>query len=268
MTRLTPGFSGSWGGPWIDSDGGGAADLQTDVMRFMAILALCLVAIFALVQAVPPAVPTEPLPVEPLPVEPLPVEPLPTEPLRTEPLPVEVLPTEALPAEPLPTRSLPAAPSPAETGAVRAVPVTAPPTAAPPAPTAAPPATEATAATAGFTLRFESDVALKSLVARNEIGLYAIYEGDARRLQLMQGRLEFWPASMPSTFHEMDPQTVPGDVAAALARTGHGGEGAGGPAVRWGVTLPPQLSREIDRRVGRGGAGDLVIAASGVLREE
>ena len=32
-----------------DADVGGAADLQTDVMRFMAILALCLVAIFALV---------------------------------------------------------------------------------------------------------------------------------------------------------------------------------------------------------------------------
>ena len=34
-------------------DAGGAADLQTDVMRFMAILSLCLVAIFALVQSIP-----------------------------------------------------------------------------------------------------------------------------------------------------------------------------------------------------------------------
>ena len=32
----------------VDGDWGGAADLQTDVMRFMAILSLCLVAIFAL----------------------------------------------------------------------------------------------------------------------------------------------------------------------------------------------------------------------------
>jgi len=37
----------------IDGDSGGAADLQTDIMRFMAILALCLVAIFALVQSIP-----------------------------------------------------------------------------------------------------------------------------------------------------------------------------------------------------------------------
>ena len=32
----------------MDAEAGGAADLQTDVMRFMAILSLCLVAIFAL----------------------------------------------------------------------------------------------------------------------------------------------------------------------------------------------------------------------------
>ena len=37
----------------MDSEAGGVADLQTDVMRFMAILALCLVAIFALVQSIP-----------------------------------------------------------------------------------------------------------------------------------------------------------------------------------------------------------------------
>ncbi|MGB5627778.1 MAG: hypothetical protein WBM57_00300, partial [Woeseiaceae bacterium] len=36
-----------------DMDVGGAADLQTDIMRFMAILSLCLVAIFALVQSIP-----------------------------------------------------------------------------------------------------------------------------------------------------------------------------------------------------------------------
>ena len=37
----------------LDAEAGGVADLQTDVMRFMAILALCLVAIFALVQSIP-----------------------------------------------------------------------------------------------------------------------------------------------------------------------------------------------------------------------
>jgi len=44
-----------------DMDVGGAADLQTDVMRFMAILSLCLVAIFALVQSMPVAPPVVPV---------------------------------------------------------------------------------------------------------------------------------------------------------------------------------------------------------------
>ena len=57
-----------------DMDGGGAADLQTDIMRFMAILSLCLVAIFALVQSIPmtPAPPVEPEPQD-TPVEPTPI---------------------------------------------------------------------------------------------------------------------------------------------------------------------------------------------------
>jgi hypothetical protein len=49
-----------------DMDIGGAADLQTDIMRFMAILSLCLVAIFALVQSIP-LTPAEPAPPEPPP---------------------------------------------------------------------------------------------------------------------------------------------------------------------------------------------------------
>ena len=55
-----------------DLDIGGAADLQTDIMRFMAILSLCLVAIFALVQSIP-LTPTEPVSVEEVPVVPAPV---------------------------------------------------------------------------------------------------------------------------------------------------------------------------------------------------
>src|SRR5210317_40208 len=54
-----------------DLDAGGAADLQTDIMRFMAILSLCLVAIFALVQSIP-LTPIESVRVEDGPVVPTP----------------------------------------------------------------------------------------------------------------------------------------------------------------------------------------------------
>ena len=72
-----------------DMDGGGAADLQTDIMRFMAILSLCLVAIFALVQSIPltpTAAPPAPAPQIAEPAAITPAEPpidVPTPPVRT-----------------------------------------------------------------------------------------------------------------------------------------------------------------------------------------
>lgn len=232
MTRLPHGFPA----PWFTADAGGAADLQTDVMRFMAILALCLVAIFALVQAVPVEQPPAAKPPEPV----APVREMPPPVARVEQLvapaaePATVEPSKAPAArEPVPAAAAPPAPA--------------------PTPAAASPAED------GYTLRFESDVALKSLVARGEVGLYAMQDDDARRLRLESGRPVFWQASMPSAFHEMEAATVPADIAAAAGRIQ-------GDAVRWGVTLPPRLSREIDARVSGGGSGELVIAASGALR--
>ena len=67
-----------------DMDAGGAADLQTDVMRFMAILSLCLVAIFALVQSMPMSPPADPVP-EPQTVTPTPVPATSADPV-TEPV--------------------------------------------------------------------------------------------------------------------------------------------------------------------------------------
>jgi len=50
----------------MDAEAGGAADLQTDVMRFMAIISMCLVAIFAIVQTIPLAPVIEQRPPEPI----------------------------------------------------------------------------------------------------------------------------------------------------------------------------------------------------------
>ena len=73
-----------------DTDAGGAADLQTDIMRFMAILSMCLLAIFALVQSIPlaPVEPVEPpLPVADEPVDNAPeaMQPAIPQPLYAEP---------------------------------------------------------------------------------------------------------------------------------------------------------------------------------------
>lgn len=233
-----------WHGPWMETDCGGAAELQTDVMRFMAILALCLVAIFALVQAIPQTVPqtiTLETPAEP------------EAPAVAMSEPTNISGPENSPAN---IRATTRATPPAAPAEVR-TPVPSPP------PVALAAGEPLPAADAGFVLRFESDNALKALVARSDVGLYAMHGERAKRLHVVRGRLEFWQASMPSAFHEMDASTVPGDVATALSRIDDGHTD-----VRWGVTLPLRLSQEIDGHLATGGDGELVISATGTLRLE
>ncbi len=247
----------------MDMEAGGAADLQTDVMRFMAILSLCLVAIFALVQSLPMTPPApvttkadpdpkptaEPPPERPMPVpervvrEPVLQQPPPPEPRRVKLPPAPVYEPVKAP-EPEPTTSPPLASS------VAPVPEPAP----------APAASEA--AKEGFTLRFESDLALRRLVARNEIGLYAMRADKAFRMNVNRGALSFWPASNPSQFHEMDEATVPNDVVAALRRTGAPG------TITWGVTLPSKLSSALNRYLTESRGGELIIDGDGAMRLE
>lgn len=231
-----------------DTDAGGAADLQTDIMRFMAILALCLVAIFALVQSIPlvPEAPTQ----SPAPAAPPPVAAVP------EPQPVTPQPAPARPAaepekavrltRPAWTTTFVPKQRPAEQAPV-----------AEPAPPANPPAEE------GFTLRFESDLALTRLVAAGKVGFYALADGRARRMTVSDSRISFWDASAPNSYHEMEAGTVPRPVIDALARAG-----VNTAEVGWGVTLPGKLRGQLDElmRDHRGGA--LVIGGDGELRLE
>ncbi len=162
-----------------DTDVGGAADLQTDIMRFMAILSLCLVAIFALVQSIPLA-PVEPEPVEveedtvgatlvaidtvPEPVESEPLPEVAPEPERAVVLtrPKWVPKYKPVASEPQVASELP--------------PTVLPPTEAPPVASKLPP-TEPEEE--GFTLRFASDAALTRAVAAHHVSLYALAPGSA-----------------------------------------------------------------------------------------
>lgn len=218
----------------VDAEGGGVADLQTDVMRFMAILAICLVVIFALVQSIPLS-PPQPVPEPVTGIAPEPVaEPAPVAP----PVPV---------AQPEPAVEQPAPEPVIEQPAPEPV----------PAPPAAPPAE-------GYTLRFESDLALKRLVARSVVGLYAIDDGASLRLNLSGGRMSFWQASTPNQYHEMDRATVPPDVVRALLRTA----AVDATAIKWGVTLPAGMQRELSGFLESSSGGALVIGADGTLRLE
>ncbi|MGB5333002.1 MAG: hypothetical protein WBM80_02755 [Woeseiaceae bacterium] len=248
-----------------DMDGGGAADLQTDIMRFMAILSLCLVAIFALVQSIPmtPAPPVEPA-AQPTPVDTAPivaeVPPVaPPRPAVPESVKQPVAKTVTLTRPKWVPKFQPAKQQAAPVTNVPPVQASAPPLPEAPPPVVPPVESEAE----GFTLRFESDAALTRLVAASHVGLYAIESSRAQRMTVSNSRISFWDASTPNTFHEMETATVPAAVLDALTRTGTKAD-----AVSWGVTLPGKLKTQLDDLMQAHGGGALVIGASGDIRWE
>lgn len=242
------------------------AELQTDVMRFLAILSLCLVAIFALVQTIPAAQRS----VE----EPQPVE---------LPRAISVVAQPATAAKPPMQTRAPEAPSPVVVPVVvnkhvertiESVPVPVPVPDSTPAESEpieqAPAEPESAIATTaqpqqdGFTLQFEDDDALTRLISRDEVGFFAISADKSMRLKIEGGRMDFWPSSTPGQYHEMDRLTVPAEVKTALLRSG--AEFAGDQL--WGVTLPPRTAAQLKQFLADSSGGTLVIAGNGDLRLE
>lgn len=221
--------------PWNQASGtervrepGGMDDLQTDVMRFMAILGFCLVAIFALVQSIP---------------------------MGPEPsAPPHDASARRLTPTPAPTPSL----KPVEP---RSLPPQRPPAKRPTAQTAAP-APRVTEPT--FTLRFASDAALHRLVKSGQVQLYAMGKESVRRLSPGAGGLDFEPAAAPGRIHVMSENTVPSSLVAALSRAAGPATGE----VTWGVTLPDSTSSAITRHLQSPTGGALVIQANGDVRRE
>jgi len=226
-----------------DAEAGGVADLQTDVMRFMAILALCLVAIFALVQSIPLA----PSIVAPDPAS----GPEPGSQPVDQPQPAKVAEPkqEIVLTRPQPRRQ--AEPDRREQQTQKAQP-------AQPQPVETEPVVE------GFTLRFEDELALTRLVSRDEVGLYAIRPDRSFRMNINRGEMSFWPASTPNQFHEMDATTVPLAVLEAFVRR----DGATAQTLQWGVTIPAATSRQLEQHLREADGGALIIDARGDLRLE
>lgn len=246
-----------------DADAGGAADLQTDIMRFMAILSMCLLAIFALVQSIPLA------PIEEIskPAEPAVVAKPDTAtetvqaPVAT---PVVELPQPERPvvlARPKPVPKVAPTRQPVVTEIPQAVVEQAAVAQTPPpdeSATVADPSQEV-----GFTLRFASDAALMRAVAAQHVGLYAIEQGRARRMTVSESRISFWDASTPNAFHEMEAGTVPQPVIEALGRSGAETSG-----VSWGVTLPGKMKTQLDTLLHAHRGGSLIISADGDIHWE
>ena len=223
--------------------------LETDVMRFMAILAFCLVAIFALVQSVPEQVAKVPKRV------PDTVSSVPQRPAEPDPAPAP---------QPVPRPEPAAQPQPvAATPEPRPEPPPLPQPAPEPPPKPAPAASPAEPQP-GFSLRFDSDAALVGLVERGEVALYAFAREQVWRFMIVDGRPAFRSADTPGQIHEMAPDTVPGPVLDALRRS----VVLPGGGLRWGVTLPPPTAAALGRVLATNDGGELVIDADGFLRLE
>ncbi len=201
--------------------------LQTDVMRFIAILGLCLVAIFSLVNGAQQDQATE-------------EQPPPQEQMTEEkpPQAPEVKPESSPPA------SQPITP---ELSAPQTQVTEAQATRDSPSPDADEP---------GFALEFESGDALRSSLAAGHIRLFAVVNGDFKRYH-PDG--VFRQDKAPASYYQMDATTVP-------PRLRLQAESLYSEPDSWGVILPATAVADIQRLMSAESGGTLLIGADAGVR--
>jgi len=112
----------------------------------------------------------------------------------------------------------------------------------------------------GFTLRFDSDKALESLILKGVVGFYAMVGKNAWQLNFMEGGPRFDRSGRPRVFYEMEAGTVPASYGRAFRKA----VAAFGPgSVVWAVTLPNSIRTSITSRTADLKSGDLVIKENG-----
>ena len=233
--------------------------LQADVMRFMAIIGFCLVAIFAMVRnsdarpAVAPPPDARPRVANPVPAPvsnatvvqpPVPViEPHPPAPAR---LPAPATVPATVPASPMPAPAAPEspaqAPEPLEVALVN-------------------PSPAASATEQGLSLSFRSDRDFLRLVSTGVIELFVMNDAATAEPTLrFDPHGQFAPARAPGRIYELLPGTIPRTITTALAqRPARSETSDASGALTWGVTLPPALERELAQQREQHSQGTLLI---------
>lgn len=209
--------------------------LQTDVMRFVAILGLCLAAIFSLVHSAAQEQASV------------------TAPGAQAPEPSRLQPSKPQPqsqAQPQPQRSGSRAQEQAKSRSVTASVVKAAPAAQPSQPAAN---------KAVFTLEFASAQALTALLRQERIRLYAAV---GERIWQLDAAGNAQQVEAPDSYYRMDPGTLPGPLLAAFAGIAPAGR------VSWGVTLPGGIVSRIEEIIASGAGGSLVIGPGGSVELE
>lgn len=208
--------------------------LQTDIMRFMAILGLCLAAIFSLVQgAAQEQAAAEQTSVPHKTIDEAAVEQVVIE---------KIIAKRATPEQPA-----------LQQAAVEIIHDTAP------IPLESTPPMAQGAPAIGFTLEFASVQALEMLLQAGQVQLYARY------------RDQFWSVDTqgvavlvetPSSYYQMHTETVPQRLRSALPDMEMAAK------ITWGVTLPSEASGQIQRLTSGRKGGNLIIGDDGVVALE
>ena len=110
-----------------------------------------------------------------------------------------------------------------------------------------------------LSLVFESERALEALLRRGAVQLFLTGAGDAGNLRLNPLTGAFDRVSGPQNIWFMDSSTVPLHYKNAARRL------VGGARYRWGVALENSIQRSLRQQMGDKETGKLVIQASGVV---
>ncbi len=114
--------------------------------------------------------------------------------------------------------------------------------------------------TRGFSLRFETEAVLKDLVRKKRIKFYMLASHKSWRLASVSGRgWQFSPGNMSGSFYEMQRNTVPEDFVKAARMV----VALGGAKAKYGVVLPGSISGQLVMAMEGREGGDLVIGEGG-----
>jgi hypothetical protein len=264
--------------------------LQTDVMRFMSIIGLCLMAVFALVQSIPQQEPDKAAPLEDLDrqleqgrqaladieqasrqkqqnLDELRGQLLATE-QQLDDSRKAVAAIKYAPRQPAAKPVIDKRPPPEPV--VKPVIEKRPP----PESVAKPviekrlpsaPITKPLPEKQGFSLRFASAAALDRQVAAGSVSLYGMLDQQAWQLSMEAGTPAAAAVSFPKWFHEMSAATVPTHYLNSLKKTA---DGPGLSRVVWGVQLPATTRTAIASLLQGQQGGALVIQGDGQVTLE
>jgi len=112
----------------------------------------------------------------------------------------------------------------------------------------------------GYILRFASEAALQTLISGRKVNFYAVAGKKTWQLRLTGGRPGYIATKNPQQIYEMENATVPIEYAVAFQQQ----VATFSPiAVTWGVTLPAQTTASIQQLIRGQKGGHLLIMPDG-----